>query len=91
MAELDASQVRQVWLSDGPRRQALFEVAGVSGNDTVDLAALGQFARIMQVQVVAVSGTGGIGTPGLPGGGVVAFPSGLASDAVLMLVDGIRP
>lgn len=88
MAALDGTRCRQVWVQEGARKAALFALSDVSGNDTVDLAGMG-FARVIAVALLAVSGAGPSGTPGLPGGAVVALPSGLSHDAAYLLVDGI--
>ena len=89
MAELTQDQVARVYTDVGPRTWSLFTLRGISGGDTIDLAALGFYQRVIAVLIMPVSAAGNIGTPGLPGGAVVAVPSGLSNDAAYLLVDGI--
>lgn len=89
MAALDNTKVRQVWTQGpGPRVVTLFALQGVSGNDTIDFAAMGIFSRVIQAVLLASSGSPA-GPPGLIATAQVAVPSGLANDAAYLLVDGI--
>lgn len=89
MAELTQDQVRLLYSEGGgARKWTLFSLLGVSGNDTVDLGALGFYRKVAQVAIMSAAGTA-LGTPGLPGGAVVAIPSGLNDDGAYLLVDGV--
>ena len=88
MAALTQNQVRQVFTSGGPRRWSLYELYGVSGNDTIDMAGLGFYSRVTQALVMPCTATPALGTPGI-NGAVIALPSGLANDSAYLLVDGI--
>ena len=88
MAALTQDQVRLLYSEGGARRWTLFSLLNVSGNDTVDLAALGFYRQVTQA-VLMTTGGGTIGTPGLPGGAVIAIPSGLANAGAYLLVDGV--
>lgn len=89
MAALTQEQVRLLFTEGGGgRKWTLFALLGVSGNDTVDLAALGFFRGVNAAVIMGTAGQS-LGGVGLPGGAVIAIPSGLANASAYILVDGI--
>lgn len=89
MPAVTQDKVRQVYSSNGPRRWAVFELYGVSGNDTIDFAEFNMFSVVRKAVVMGCTTDVVLGTPGIIGPATVALPSGLASDSAILTIDGI--
>lgn len=89
MSVVTQDKVRQVYTNSGPRRWTLFELYGVSGNDTIDLAEFNMFSVVRKAVVMGCTTDTALGTPGIISPATVALPSGLSNDSAYLLVDGI--